>query len=527
MNQVYFRNHEYYRSEFPLPPEDERNEKTKKDRFFGDHDNVTPILLQKIIDASGSSIAILDKYQTISYVNRAWRQFATRTGSMAIQFGIGNRYPEMAMGVASMSAADAAIISKGIDHVIAESEVEFSFEYQSTAIAETAWFRLHAAEFRFPDENCDPLISVTHDDITVEKLTADLLRRDRERLGRLLAVTKILHWEADPETGGYTYISEQAEPMLGYPREAWLEPSFWSGHIHPDDREWAIAESSKLSQCADEYHIEYRMVAKDDRIVWVNDNVSIHRENGLPTKMTGFMIDVTERKHTENTLRLLGGRLITAQEEERKRIARELHDDLNQKMALLSIELEQIGQTLKTDTVRAGERIKELQKNAFKISKDIHQISYMLHPSKLDHLGLVPALNSFCEELSEARDLSIHFTHEGFPAAIPPNTTLCLFRIAQEGLQNAVKHSGASNVDISLKKTNSSMELTISDPGCGFDLKNDNMDKGLGFISMRERLRLVNGDMKIRSRPLQGTQLNISVPLKNTESVRPTWQMNK
>ncbi|HEX3100410.1 MAG TPA: PAS domain-containing protein, partial [Pyrinomonadaceae bacterium] len=413
MNQVYFRNHEYYRSEFPLPPDDGGREKTRKGQIFADHDNATAILLQKIIDASGASIVILDKYQTISYVNRVWRQFATRTGSMAIQFGIGSRYPEMALGVASMSASDAAIISKGIDRVIAESEVEFNFEYQSTAIAETTWFRLHAAEFRFPDEDCEPMVLVTHDDITAEKLTGDLLRKDRERLGRLLAVTKILHWEADPETGVCTYISEQAEPMLGYPKDAWLQPGFWRSHIHPDDREWTIAESSKLAQSADEYHIEYRMVSKDERIVWVNDNVSIRRENGVPTTMSGFMIDVTERKQAENTLRLLGGRLITAQEEERKRIARELHDDLNQKMALLSIELEQIGQTLKTDTVRAGERIKELQKNAFKISKDIHQMSYMLHPSKLDHLGLVPALNSFCEELSEARDFSIHFTHEG------------------------------------------------------------------------------------------------------------------
>jgi len=516
MNQMFLRDQMDYQSAIQFRLNGGGNENTRIGQSFTGHNYMTAMLLQEIIDASGSSIAILDKYQTILWVNRVWRQFAIRTGSISQQFGIGCRYPDMGMGIAATSASDAVTISKGLDQVITKSEIEFNHEYQSTAVAEPIWFHLHAASFRFSNQDGDPLILVTHDDITPEKIARDLLIKDRERLGRLLAASNILPWEADPTTGLFTYIGEHAERILGYPGESWFEPDFWTSRIHPDDRERVVAESAERSQRAVQYQLEYRMISKDAHVVWINDNVSIHRENGVPTTMSGLMINITERKQAENTLKLLGGRLISAQEEERKRVARDLHDDLNQRMALLSIELEQIGEILPTDAARAGDRIKELQKRALKISREIHRMSYTLHPSKLDDLGLAPALRSFCVEFSEARGLPINFRQTGFPAVIPADTTLCLFRIAQEGLQNAAKHSGASIVDILLTKTDNSVELIISDPGCGFDVDNEKMNRGLGFISMRERLRLVNGDIRIQSKPSKGTQINISVPLRNT-----------
>lgn len=473
-------------------------------------------LLQDVIDASASNIAILDENRTIVCVNRAWRQFATRTGSLSDQFGIGLKYPDIGMGTAATSASDAAAIAKGIDRVIARKELEFQMEYQCTALADPAWFRVHAEGFLLGSEGRTSLVNVSHNDITSERLAIDSLIEDRENLQRLWGTTNILPWEADAKNRVFTAVGDQAEPMLGYPAKMWYQPDFWIDHLHAQDREKTIAECAKRLQTEDRYQFEYRMIAKDGRIVWINDIVHVHRDNGRPARLSGFMVDITERKYAENTLRLLGGRLIAAQEEERKRIARDLHDDLNQRMALLSIGLEQVGQMLGGDnTDGLADRVNGLQKKALSISTEIHRMSYNLHPSKLEHLGLVPALNSFCYELSQSRGIEIEFSHKNVPSNLPPDTTLCIFRIAQEGLQNAAKHSGVSHFDIRLEGSEKSIELTISDEGCGFELNSKQMTKGLGFIGIKERLRLVGGDMNIESGPGRGTRIVVSVPVND------------
>lgn len=486
-----------------------------------DTNDTTATVLQDAIDASGSHIVILDKHQTILFVNRAWRQFAARTGSMTGQFGVGFKYPDIGMGTAATTSADSIVIADGIARVIAKKEIEFQMEYRCNAVTEPMWFRLHAAAFRSLDQDHDLLILVSHDDITSEKQANESLLRDRERLGRLWGTTNILPWEADADSWRFTHVGEQAEKMLGYPREMWFGPDFWTAHIHPDDREQVVAECTRLSQTEDQYQFEYRMTAKDGRNVWIRDVVNVSREQGVVTTISGFMIDITVQKQTEEALRLLSGRLITAREEERRRIARDLHDDLNQRMALVSIELEQIGQMLTSETDGIGERLRGVQRKALEISREIHQMSYALHPSKLDHLGLVPALKSFCSELSESRGIEIDFRDRGFPADLSTDITLCVFRIAQEGLQNAVKHSGAQQLSVLLKKTDHALELTITDTGCGFDTNSDKMTNGLGFIGMRERLRLVNGEITIRSKPSKGTQISIVVPIEKTVTLRP------
>jgi signal transduction histidine kinase len=187
----------------------------------------------------------------------------------------------------------------------------------------------------------------------------------------------------------------------------------------------------------------------------------------------------------------------------------------------MSIELEQVGQMLPTKFDALSGRIKELQRKAGRISQEIHRMSYKLHPSKLDHLGLVPALKSFCSELADRRLMRVNFQHEGAAGSLPADVTLCLFRVAQEALHNSAKHSGGSQVDVVLSITEAKAKLTVSDAGCGFDMNNGKMTEGLGFVSMRERLRLVNGSLDIQARPLAGTRVNVIVPLLNVVSVRP------
>lgn len=238
----------------------------------------------------------------------------------------------------------------------------------------------------------------------------------------------------------------------------------------------------------------------------------VTHEGAALNKWTGE----AERKNDERLLEMthlldLGGRLINAQEEERKRIARELHDDLNQRMALLSIELEQLGQKIqKPRNLRS--LVQSLQTKVQEISAEIHRISYRLHPAKLEQLGLATAVQSLCKELSESSKLKIEFHQKGFPATLKKDVSLCVFRIAQESLRNCSKHSGAHKARVVLENIEGAVCLTVTDDGCGFDTKSDAMKRGLGFTSMRERLRLVGGEMQIHSRPLGGTRIEISVP---------------
>lgn len=343
----------------------------------------------------------------------------------------------------------------------------------------------------------------------------ELLGKSKDRLRHLMETANILPWEADAENRQFTFVGDQSLKMLGYPVEQWYETDFWASHLHPDDLDHAISYCLKQSQLQDNYEFEYRMVAFDGSIVWIHDLVSVLRVDGKPKTINGFMIDVTERKRTEEALRDLSGRLISAQEEERRRVARELHDDLNQRMALLSIGLQQLGQKMPQRQANLRQRVVELQTKAQEISTDIHRLSYQLHPSKLDHLGLATALASFCDELAVSHEFKIEFRQKGFPAPIPKDVTLCVFRVAQESLRNVIKHSGAPYAQVCLEKTDQAVHLSVSDHGCGFDLESGKTRQGLGLISMGERLRLVGGEISIHSQPSRGTEIRVTVPLNN------------
>ncbi|HJZ82077.1 MAG TPA: ATP-binding protein, partial [Pyrinomonadaceae bacterium] len=148
------------------------------------------------------------------------------------------------------------------------------------------------------------------------------------------------------------------------------------------------------------------------------------------------------------------------------------------------------------------------------ISADIHRLSYKLHPSKLDHLGLAAAVRSLCKELTDSGTLRVDLQQKGVRANVSKDVKLCIFRIAQEALRNCSRHSGAASAQVVLTQTGEAIRLSVSDNGCGFDADSELIKKGLGFISMRERLRLVDGKLEIYSQPSRGTRIEVSVPLK-------------
>jgi signal transduction histidine kinase len=224
-------------------------------------------------------------------------------------------------------------------------------------------------------------------------------------------------------------------------------------------------------------------------------------------------LDITECKQTEEALRQLGGRLISAQEEERRRVALELHDDLNQRMAILAIGLDQLGQKIPEGQCELRAGIRDLWTKSQEISAEIHRLSYQLHPAKLDHLGLPTAVQSFCDELSRHHEIKLEFRHRGFPASLPKEVTLCLFRIVQESLNNVIKHSGSRAAQVSLEIAGPQICLSVSDAGCGFDAASSPPQNGLGLISMQERVRRVGGEITICAQPSRGTQITVSIPL--------------
>ena len=211
-------------------------------------------------------------------------------------------------------------------------------------------------------------------------------------------------------------------------------------------------------------------------------------------------------------LRILAGRLIRGQEDERKRIARELHDDLSQRLSALqlgSAELARLAPA--TSPVRAS--YEAHQEHLAEIVEEVRRLSYDLHPSILTHLGLRAALQSFCVEFSAREEIDVEFSAHKEPPGLPEEIALCLYRVTQEGLRNVARHSGAKSVKVSCRVVGSALHLSIQDRGNGFDIRPDRHGEGLGLLSMNERVRLVQGTIQVKSRMGHGTQIDVRVPL--------------
>jgi signal transduction histidine kinase len=228
---------------------------------------------------------------------------------------------------------------------------------------------------------------------------------------------------------------------------------------------------------------------------------------------TSVHVDITERKRTEEALSTVNQRLIEAQEKERTWIARELHDDINQRLALLAVKLDSLQQRLPTSVAGIRHAIAEASEETQGLGTDVQALSHRLHSSKLEYIGLASAAGGFCREISERQGMEIGFRSENIPKDLPREIALCLFRILQEALQNAIKHSGSRHFQVSLSGESSGVELTVRDAGIGFDPEDATKGNGLGLTSIRERLKLVNGTLFIDSQSLRGTTILARVPL--------------
>jgi PAS domain S-box-containing protein len=244
-------------------------------------------------------------------------------------------------------------------------------------------------------------------------------------------------------------------------------------------------------------------------------------QDGVPGGILIFSEDITHRKHAEEELLGMGRRLIEAHEQERTRIGRDLHDDVVQRLVMLAIELGGVQGDVPESAGELGRRIGDLQNQTTQITNDVQLLSHELHSSKLEYLGIVGAVKNFCKEFSEGQKVEIDFQNYDLPTGLPSELSLSLFRVLQEALRNATKHSGVKRFEVRLWGSTGAINLTISDLGAGFDQEAAKKSSGLGLTSMQERLRLVDGELSIKSQLKGGTTVHARVPFSSSsDSVR-------
>ena len=336
---------------------------------------------------------------------------------------------------------------------------------------------------------------------------------DRLRLG--VEAGRCVGWDWDVKSGKNRWFGD-LQAMFGIPSETCVGgiEDFWR-HVYAGDRQHVSNAIADARENRKRYTAEFRVIRDDQSVRWITARGQFYYAgNGHPVRMLGMAVDITERKLAEEALASLSGYLIEAQEEERKRIAREIHDDYQQRLTIVAVELEELAEDTGKPTVDVGKRLRELWQRVSELGADLHTLSHTLHSSTLQTLGLVAGVRAYCEEFSDQHGLRIDFMHENVPGDIDADVTLCLFRVTQEALRNIKRHSGADRAEVRLEARNQSLHLSVSDRGSGFDPSIHSRETGIGIESMRERLRLVGGTLAIHSRSSEGTSIEVSVPIK-------------
>jgi PAS domain S-box-containing protein len=352
-------------------------------------------------------------------------------------------------------------------------------------------------------------------DITDRKMAEQKLRESEERFRLVANTAPVMIWMSGTDRK-CSYVNKTWLDFTGRALEQEIGDD-WAGGLHPDDLGHCLQAYTEAFDRRESFEMQYRLRRHDGEYRWVVDKgVPRFDPDGTFAGYIGSCIDITERKLAEESLATIGRRLIEAHEEERTWIGRELHDDINQRLALLAVELDRWSQPIPS-IPGLSEQIRHTQERIGQIAKDVQGLSHRLHSSKLEYLGLATAANSFCKELSEKTKVEIQFNHSEVPHTLSKEVSLCLFRILQEALQNAVKYSGVRSFTVDLHGAAESIELTVSDMGAGFEEQDAFTGHGLGLISMRERLQLVHGELSVKSKPGAGTTIHARVPLKAAE----------
>lgn len=302
-------------------------------------------------------------------------------------------------------------------------------------------------------------------------------------------------------------------------------PEQWAERIHPDDRDRVLGHLDEyLAMRRAEFREEYRIQRCDGQWIWVLDRgIALWNEAGQAVRLVGSEKDITERKQSEELLRRheaqleeLTAKLLSAQERERQRLARELHDDFTQRLAVLAVDIGSLERSFLSDP-SLRDHLQQLRQAAGQLAHDAQAFAYQLHPSLLEHLGLEAAVRDHVDEFKRRTGLSVRYMRRDIPKSLPIDTATCLYRVTQECLQNIQKHAEASEVLVRLLSTPKGVGVCVRDNGKGFSPDPDGVPSlGLGLISMEERVHLLKGIFRVRTQPGKGTEVHAWVPLPDS-----------
>ena len=325
---------------------------------------------------------------------------------------------------------------------------------------------------------------------------------DRESLFQTVANSApVLLWMTDA-VGTCVFLNRPWTEFTGRPLRVAMVDT-WRQCVHSLDCEQLLADYELCLQARQAFSAQFRFRRHDGVYRWFRSSAVPRFDAG--DQFAGYIgscVDITDRKEAADQARDLSGRLIKAQEEERARLARELHDDISQRLARLTIDLG------RAEREPSGEASMALVRGVHEalatLSDDVHSLSYRLHPSALVDLGLPDALKSECIKLAERESIVVDMKLRDLPSAIPPEVAIALFRIAQEAMRNAVRHGRARCIHLSMRGLDGGLQLAVRDDGIGFDPSHHLNRPSLGLASMRERTRLLRGELDVESTPGQG-----------------------
>ena len=598
-------------------------------------------LNRAILSSLDTHVAVLDRQGTIISVNSVWSDFARDNGvTREERVGSGLNYLEVCRKAADTGDQIAQRALAGIKAVCEGSSEYFRLEYPCHSPTKQRWFLMLVT----PLKRSEGGAVVTHNDITERKRAEMALRDSKEQFQRLVETTNAIAWEADVNTWSFTYVSPQVTRLLGYEVAECYEEDFWVRHLHPEDRQFAIDFCSESAKHLSEYEFEYRMIAANGQAVWLRDLVSVVRGKDGPEALRGYLIDITDRKKAEASLRdseerlrhllenipdhvaivdqfgkiryinhtapgftreevlgenvstflqpesgaradqcledvfksgttcdlevsdinsrsyriryvpvihdgtvasvlvvatditeqkraekskrHLAERLAFAREDERRSLARQLHDEACQDLSAASIYLEQLDVKLSRSLpgdITLGRDLSKVKGILQRTQETLRQTSRALHPSILEHHGLVTALRSFTQELS----MLTHRMRVVFDIDVAPDfprfdgmVETSAYRIAQEAITNAFKHAHARRISIKLSLEEKNATIVVDDDGRGIDHDAVTASHGIGLAAIRERAELIGAKIEISTKAEQGTRLTLSIPVEDNDRFR-------
>lgn len=381
-----------------------------------------------------------------------------------------------------------------------------------------------------------PLIVIVIQAVALAALLMHLTRRRRseravqaseERFRLVADRSPVILWTARPDTT-LDFVNAFGAEFTGIPREQ-LEDEGWLRFIHPQDVEPSIGVYIPAFEARRPFMFEFRLRRADGAYRWMlASGIPRYGADGGFDGYFGCSIEITERKVAEDLIRehsvalevsnreiqQLAGRLIEAQDTERARIARDLHDDVSQQLAGMSIAFSRFRRRLGELAISTDlqEDLRALQERTNMLANNVRDLSHDLHPSVLTHAGLVAALTAFCSELARVHGTAVTCEAEGEFGTLAPEAALCLYRVAQEALRNVIAHAAASRAGVRLVRTDDITEMTVSDDGQGFEVASATARKGLGLVSITERVRLASGTVSIVTEVNKGTRLRVRIP---------------